>query len=189
MWTTFIKLATKYTWYTVQRWRMFYIRRPGIMVSIRGAFIKDFPWPTSNDPRELNLGTNISLSLHRLLQGRHTSPIALCSFGDLFCRTQQVVPEAMPWLRKWGFHRFWIAFPLKMTSWMERGGSQTVPGRESKEGEEGFHRAAGPSFCLGNMRVVNWNLLHHSTLLYFSTRKWETNYVSELQITMWPIEV
>ena len=26
-----------------------------------------------------------------------------------------------------------------MASWMERGGSQTVPGRESKEGEEGFH--------------------------------------------------
>ena len=32
-----------------------------------------------------------------------------------------------------------------------------VQGRESKEDEEGFI-ATGPSFCLSNMRVVNWSI-------------------------------
>ena len=36
--------------------------------------------------------------------------------------------------------------------------SQMVHGRESKEGEEGFI-AKRPSFCLNNIRVVNWEIV------------------------------
>ena len=36
--------------------------------------------------------------------------------------------------------------------------SQMVQGPESKEGEEGFI-ATGPSFCLNNIRVVNWGIV------------------------------
>ena len=37
-----------------------------------------------------------------------------------------------------------------------------VQGRESKEGEEGFI-AAGPSFCLNNIRVMNWGIVLHES--------------------------
>ena len=47
-----------------------------------------------------------------------------------------------------------------------------VQGRESKEGEEGFI-AAGPSFCLNSIRVMNWGIV-----LQESNHLWSANHAS-----------
>ena len=50
-----------------------------------------------------------------------------------------------------------------------------VQGRESKEGEEGII-AAGPSFCLNNIRVVNWRIV-----LQESNHFWSAYHASRFQ--------
>ena len=61
-----------------------------------------------------------------------------------------------PW--KSVFHHLENVFPSKMTSWLERGESQMVPGQENKRVRKNF-TATRTRFCQGDMQVVDWSIV------------------------------